>query len=273
MKKFPLLDIVDFSADFMLPGSVLYVPGAEKTVKPAKYFLSNTRFSYALLKNDTHFEGEYEHSVESGPFEFHQGFGTKGHQYQLSLDHVNALEKYWMLKNAFDMWGSADIGIPFDEIKFHSNEERRAYLGLFHIAIQNKKGMYFFGEHRDSFISRVQKSGVNEVVVFGHATDYCVRDAMLGYLARGFKVILIEDLCRGIWDTSLLGGVSNLDELIEHCPLVDYVNGTVMHRSVFKDALTNGNLTVTTSKKFIKDNPEMGCLNKIEKLAKKNKIR
>ena len=40
--------------------------------------------------------------------------------------------------------------------------------------------------------------GLNTLVVFGLATDYCVKATAMDALGSGFKVILIKDLCRGV---------------------------------------------------------------------------
>jgi len=40
--------------------------------------------------------------------------------------------------------------------------------------------------------------GLNTLVVFGLATDYCVKATAMDALRSGFKVILIKDLCRGV---------------------------------------------------------------------------
>lgn len=37
-----------------------------------------------------------------------------------------------------------------------------------------------------------------DVYLFGVASDFCVRDAIIGYLQRGYDVHVIENLCRGI---------------------------------------------------------------------------
>ena len=37
-----------------------------------------------------------------------------------------------------------------------------------------------------------------DVFIMGVASDYCVKFAIAGYLARGFQVTVIDDLCRGI---------------------------------------------------------------------------
>ncbi len=41
-------------------------------------------------------------------------------------------------------------------------------------------------------------SGVDTLVCYGLATDYCVKFTVLDALAAGFKVIVIQDLCRGV---------------------------------------------------------------------------
>jgi nicotinamidase/pyrazinamidase len=43
-----------------------------------------------------------------------------------------------------------------------------------------------------------KKNEINKVVVYGIATDYCVRATALDALAAGYKVILIKNLCRGV---------------------------------------------------------------------------
>lgn len=250
MKILPMLDIVDCSRGFMVPGNILYVPGSEKTVEPIHNFLKKTEFSYALLKNDTHFEGEYKHSPEEAIFDFHQGFGTEEHEYLVDENAINASGVYWILKNKFDMWAeNSDVGVPLEQIEFASDEEKEVYQNLFHLALR-VDGQYHFFDHRDEFISDIQKMGVEEAVVFGHASDYCVRDAIIGYLERGFKVYWITDLCCGIWDTNLPGGVASLTELVERCPGFD-TNGNVVERSILKDAVASGQLVLTTAQAYI----------------------
>ncbi len=44
----------------------------------------------------------------------------------------------------------------------------------------------------------LKKHKVKKVIVYGIATDYCVRATALDALAAGYKVIMIESLCRGV---------------------------------------------------------------------------
>ena len=42
------------------------------------------------------------------------------------------------------------------------------------------------------------KDGIGKLVIYGIATDYCVRATALDGVAAGYKVVLIKNLCRGV---------------------------------------------------------------------------
>ncbi len=44
----------------------------------------------------------------------------------------------------------------------------------------------------------LKKDGIKKLVLFGIATDYCVRATTLHAIAAGYKVIVIRNLCRGV---------------------------------------------------------------------------
>ena len=44
----------------------------------------------------------------------------------------------------------------------------------------------------------LKKEKMNQLVIYGIATDYCVRATALDAVALGYKVILIKNLCRGV---------------------------------------------------------------------------
>jgi nicotinamidase/pyrazinamidase len=46
--------------------------------------------------------------------------------------------------------------------------------------------------------SILKKQRINTLIIFGIATDYCVRWSTLDGLARGFKILVIKSLCRGV---------------------------------------------------------------------------
>jgi nicotinamidase/pyrazinamidase len=44
----------------------------------------------------------------------------------------------------------------------------------------------------------LKKEKINKVVVYGIATDYCVKATALDAVAAGYKVIMIKNLSRGV---------------------------------------------------------------------------
>lgn len=234
-KQTPILDIVDMSKGFVLKDGGLYVLGADDLVEPTNDFLRALKpgdIAFALVKNDTHLKSEYALSNEASyGFPFHQGFGTYDHEYAVDIGILDSkMPVYWMLKNEFDMWADKkDLGLDISEMDFASDEERKAYEHLFYVSRMLSPGRYNYLMPRDEFFKDLI---ANEVIIIGVATDYCVRDAIKGYLARGFKVTLLSDLTTGIYDTSILGGVANWDELVE---------------ANFADAVKSGQLKTMTS--------------------------
>jgi nicotinamidase/pyrazinamidase len=59
------------------------------------------------------------------------------------------------------------------------------------------------GGKKTVMLSLLKKNEIQKLVVYGIATDYCVRATALDALAAGYRVILIKNLCRGVaTDTS-----------------------------------------------------------------------
>jgi nicotinamidase/pyrazinamidase len=44
----------------------------------------------------------------------------------------------------------------------------------------------------------LRKAGTKKLIVYGIATDYCVRATALDGVAAGYRVVLIRNLCRGV---------------------------------------------------------------------------
>lgn len=44
----------------------------------------------------------------------------------------------------------------------------------------------------------LKESGIKELIVYGIATDYCVKATAIDAAKEGFKVTVIESLCRGV---------------------------------------------------------------------------
>ena len=54
------------------------------------------------------------------------------------------------------------------------------------------------GGKKSGLDSLLKKHEVRKVVIYGIATDYCVRATALDALGLGYKVILVKNLCRGV---------------------------------------------------------------------------
>ncbi|NWF93771.1 MAG: bifunctional nicotinamidase/pyrazinamidase [Syntrophaceae bacterium] len=54
------------------------------------------------------------------------------------------------------------------------------------------------GGKRTEMDSLLKRYGIKKLVVYGIATDYCVRATVLDALASGYRVVLIKNLCRGV---------------------------------------------------------------------------
>ena len=54
------------------------------------------------------------------------------------------------------------------------------------------------GGHKTEMDSILKRNEIGTIVVYGIATDYCVKATALDALANGYKVIVIEDLCMGV---------------------------------------------------------------------------
>jgi nicotinamidase/pyrazinamidase len=48
--------------------------------------------------------------------------------------------------------------------------------------------------------SVLKAAGIKILIVYGIATDYCVKATVLDGLKDGYKVVVVEDLCRGVAD-------------------------------------------------------------------------
>jgi nicotinamidase/pyrazinamidase len=54
------------------------------------------------------------------------------------------------------------------------------------------------GGHKTEMESILRQNGIEKVVLYGIATDYCVRATALDAVRAGFQVIVVEELCRGV---------------------------------------------------------------------------
>ena len=67
------------------------------------------------------------------------------------------------------------------------------------------------GGHTTEMNSLLQKDGIKKVMVYGLATDYCVKATALDALEAGYEVDLIVDLCRGVSPDTTAAALEEMD--------------------------------------------------------------
>jgi len=168
--------VVDMQRDFVAPDGALPVPDAPSIVAPVAAWLAGldpTEVAGVLFTADTHVPEVYARSEEARMFPPHCEVGTPGWALVVDPGAVDpAIPRYRLEKGVFDMW--AEPGATLERIGTGGTQAR------------------------DAFFAALRAAGVEEVTVVGVAADYCVRWAVEGLLARGFRVTIPAALTRGI---------------------------------------------------------------------------
>lgn len=124
MNSVKILHIGDMQNGFIARDGHLYVHDSELLIKKTNNFLKllkNTDFDYIFIVLDTHFAEEYYLSEEGTQFPIHCEFGSS--DWNLSINVPDFAQKYYLLKNRFDMWGFND-GV---DINITSPQKKVAY--------------------------------------------------------------------------------------------------------------------------------------------------
>jgi nicotinamidase/pyrazinamidase len=158
---------VDCQRDFMLPGGKLYVPGAEKILSNLRKLTDVARNGRVLLIS----HGCYhtENDPEFATFPPHCIKGTLGSQ--LVPDALT--NKVLTIPN------ESSATVPDDFRKYNQIHLEKQTLDIFET------------RHAEEVLKRLPKDA--EFVVFGVVTEYCVRLAVKGLLARGRRVLVVKD--------------------------------------------------------------------------------
>ena len=176
MRRFVIA--VDVQRDFMMADGALYVPGAQDLVAPLKLWIAALHpedIAGILFTFDTHLPETYAGSAEGETFPIHCVRGSVGWETVIDPALLDPAIPAWrMEKSVFDMW--AQTGLVIADVRDASASP----------------------QPRDAFFGALKASGVEEVVVIGVAADYCVRWAIAGLVARGFRVIVPTGLTKGI---------------------------------------------------------------------------
>jgi len=175
---------VDTQADFMLPGGSLYVPGAEKTIPNLKRLVDAARQGRVLLVSDA-----CRHTPDDPEFKTFPRHCVRGTPGAEIIPEALA-----------DTW----TDIPNDSaFKLPENLFAREQL-----IIEKQTLDVFDNLLTTRIVDRLGKDA--EYFVFGVVTEYCVRLAAKGLLARGRKVSLVKD---AIETLNPLHGKQTIEEL------------------------------------------------------------
>ncbi|MET0269957.1 MAG: isochorismatase family protein [Sphingomonas sp.] len=170
--------VVDAQRDFMMPDGALYVAGAEVLVGPIDQWLAAldpAETAGVLLTFDTHEPAAFAASEEAREFPLHCVRGSPGWQSVLDVTAISpAIPLYRLEKDVFAMWAAPDV------------------------TIGDMRDPAIPAVPREAFFAGLRARGVEDVTVIGVAADYCVRWAIDGLIARGFRVTVPTALTRGI---------------------------------------------------------------------------
>jgi nicotinamidase/pyrazinamidase len=177
---------VDTQKDFMDKNGALYVPNAEE-IKPrlaelSKYAMQN---SYQIMGSvDRHFERGAELKGPNG-FPKHCMNGTEG---QKKIPETPVITHFpSMYDETLDL-----IRESYIENRAHSAQELKAKMAQPAIYFE-KQEVSVFSNANANLLTRFDAA-----VVYGVATEYCVKAAVLGMRQRGIDVLVVEDAIKGI---------------------------------------------------------------------------
>jgi len=158
---------VDPQADFMLPGGKLYVPGAEKLLPNIRRLTDAARKGKVFLVSHGCFHTSDDPEFKMFPPHCVQGTPGANFVPEALTDQV------------FRVPNTADATLPPQLEKFQQ------------ILLEKQTLDIFESRHAGTLVERLGTKP--EFVVFGVATEYCVRLAAKGLLQRGRRVSVVED--------------------------------------------------------------------------------
>ena len=186
---------VDTQKDFLNnPKGKLYIPGANEIKFNLKrltvYGVLN---ELILASRDCHFKSDRELNT----FPRHCMDKTDG--YNNIKETMKFVGEPLIIRDKVTNFGQYD-DYPYDELRILLN------VGY--------KKIIFEKQHTDVFtnpnvVKVLRILSVSSAVVYGVATEYCVKDAVMGLLSRGIKVKVVEDAIKG------------LDVIAEHNAIVE----------------------------------------------------
>lgn len=160
---------IDTQRDFMLPDGALYVPGAEEIIPLLKRITEFASEEKNLLISSA--DAHKKDDPEFCDFPPHCVKGTPGQEKIAETLTENRI--------ILDLQAQPNL----DPDKYQQ------------IIIEKQVFDVFSNPNTDIILTRVNPE---QIFVYGVATDYCVKSAVLSTLARGYNVTVIEDVIRAV---------------------------------------------------------------------------
>ena len=182
---------VDTQVDFMLPGGKLYVPGAEKLIPNLRRLTDQARKDRVFLVSDACLHAPDD--AEFQRFPPHCVRGTSGAE----MITETVAETFLILPNR------REAAVPND-------------LSAYQQVILEKQTLDVFDNpHTETVIERLKQftDADAEFIIFGVATEYCVRCVAKGLLGRGRRVSLVEDAIKTFKEEDGRGALAEMKSL------------------------------------------------------------
>jgi nicotinamidase/pyrazinamidase len=179
---------VDAQADFMLPGGKLYVSGAEEIIPNIQRLMDAARQERVLVVSSA--DAHTVNDPEFARFPSHCVKGTPGAE----------IIPEGLAQNRATIPNELFFALP------------KSISGYDQVVIEKQTLDVFGNPKTDELLARLKEElgAEPEYVVFGVVTEYCVRCAAKGLLARARKVSIVEDAIRTLDPAE---GRATLDEL------------------------------------------------------------
>jgi nicotinamidase/pyrazinamidase len=171
---------VDTQIDFMLPEGKLYVPGAEETAPAMRRLVEAAREAGVVhvASADDHELTDPEISNDPdwrNTYPPHCLRGTRGAEKIAETEQADPL--------------------PLSLVPYPPGLLPALVEGRREILLLKKNFNVFTNPNTDALLDALDP---DEIVVFGVATDVCDDAAIRGFLARGRRVVFVEDAARGL---------------------------------------------------------------------------
>jgi nicotinamidase/pyrazinamidase len=180
---------VDTQRDFLLEEGALYVPGGSVIIPTLAAITSFAREQgiRVLASMDAHAPNDPEFIISGGQFPAHCVVGTRGQEKLLE---------------------TTVPGAPIVPPEGLSGSRERELIHAATAVVLEKRSLDVFTNPMASELVSSQDTAI----VYGVATEFCVRTAVLGLIARGLSVRILTDAVRGVDHTEARAALAEMAE-------------------------------------------------------------